>query len=242
MKGLFLLLSTFILSNSLDAGENTTKIIGDITYNTADFQLSEQSDEEVYEALKQVYENTGSIPKDVVGAEIYVKTKEQLQQEENGIVEREISDNTESQSTIQKNNIATEKYTVALPDNMTYKINGNDVELYYDGDYIGEIKCYTIYDDVNLYEELKNGDFGKVVDTCFTTLGYVDEKRKEIEYMASSGVHSDIDIWIREGKENRLSKNHYIFINRKEIFDISILEDAEENRDVGSILSHFTIK
>ncbi len=38
---------------------------------------------------------------------------------------------------------------------MTYKINGNDVELYYDGDYIGEIKCYTIYDDVNLYEELK---------------------------------------------------------------------------------------
>ena len=90
LKGLFLLLSTFILSNSLDAGENTTKIIGDITYNTADFQLSEQSDEEVYEALKQVYENTGSIPKGAVGAEIYVKTKEQLQQEENGIVEREI--------------------------------------------------------------------------------------------------------------------------------------------------------
>lgn len=242
MKGLFLLLSTFILSNSLDAGENTTKIIGDITYNTADFQLSEQSDEEVYEALKQVYENTGSIPKGAVGAEIYVKTKEQLQQEENGIVEREISDNTESQSTIQKNNIATEKYTVALPDNMTYKINGNDVELYYDGDYIGEIKYYTIYDDVNLYEELKNGDFGKVVDTCFTTLGYVDEKRKEIEYMASSGVHSDIDIWIREGEEKKWSKNHYIFINGKELFDISILEYAEKNRDIGSILSHFTIK
>ncbi len=42
MKGevferVILLLSTFILSNSLDAGENTTKIIGDITYNTADF-------------------------------------------------------------------------------------------------------------------------------------------------------------------------------------------------------------
>ncbi len=49
-----------------------------------------------------MYENTGSIPKGAVGAEIYVKTKEQLQQEENGIVEREISDNTESQSTIQK--------------------------------------------------------------------------------------------------------------------------------------------
>ena len=242
MKGLFLLLSTFILSNSLDAGENTTKIIGDITYNTADFQLSEQSDEEVYEALKQVYENTGSIPKGAVGAEIYVKTKEQLQQEENGIVEREISDNTESQSTIQKNNIATEKYTVALLDNMTYKINGNDVELYYDGNYIGEIKCYTIYDDVNLYEELKNGDFGKVVDICLNTLGYIGEKQREIEYMASSGVHCDIAIWIREGEENKLSKNHYIFINKKEIFDISILEYAEKNRDIGSILSHFTMK
>ncbi len=125
---------------------------------------------------------------------------------------------------------------------MTYKINGNDVELYYDGDYIGEIKCYTIYDDVNLYEELKNGDFGKVVDTCFTTLGYIDEKRKEIEYMASSGVHSDIDIWIREGEEKKWSKNHYIFINGKELYDISILEYAEKNRDIGSILSHFTIK
>ena len=71
---------------------------------------------------------------------------------------------------------------------------GNDVELYYDGDYIGEIKCYTIYDDVNLYEELKNGDFGKVVDTCFTTLGYVDEKRKEIEYMVP-GLRCIVEQW-----------------------------------------------
>lgn len=231
-----------MLSNSLDAGENTTKTIGDITYNTADIQLSEQSDEEVYEVLKQVYENTGSIPKGAVGAKIYVKTKEQLQQQENGIIEKEISDNTESQSAIQKNNIATEKYTVALLDNMTYKINGNDVELYYDGNYIGEIKCYTIYDDVNLYEELKNGDFGKVVDICFNTLGYIDEKQREIEYMASSGVHCDIAIWIREGKEKKWSKNHYIFINGKELFDISILENAEKNINVESILSHFKIK
>ena len=35
--------------------------------------------------------------------------------------------------------------------------------------------------------------------------------------MASSGVHSDIDIWIREGEEKKWSKNHYIFINGKEL-------------------------
>ena len=47
--------------------------------------------------------------------------------------------------------------------------------------------------------------------------------------MASSGVHSDIDIWIREGEEKKWSKNHYIFINGKELFDISILEYAKIN-------------
>lgn len=80
MRELILLLSTFVLSNSLAMGEDTTKTIGDITYHTADFQLSEQSDEEVYQALKQVYENTGSIPKGDIGAKIYVKTEQQLQQ------------------------------------------------------------------------------------------------------------------------------------------------------------------
>lgn len=223
-------------------GEDTTKTIADITYHTADFQLSEQSDEEVYEVLKQVYENTGGIPKGAVGAKIYVKTEQQLQQGQNGIIERENSDNTKNQSVIQQNNIVTEKYTVALPDSMTYKINGNDVELYDKGNYIGEIKCYTIYDDVDLYEELKNGDFGKVVDICLTTLGYIDEEREEIDYMAGSGLYCAIDIWIREGKEFKWSKNHSIFINGKELYDISILEDVKENINVENILSHFKIE
>ncbi len=62
--------------------KHETRTVGNSTYNPSDFELSEQSEEEIYTVLEQVYERTGAIPKAVKGARIYIKSEEELKQEQ----------------------------------------------------------------------------------------------------------------------------------------------------------------